>query len=338
MAEKIAALETLSLRDAGLISHHATVPLLAGLVSLDAKVRNRGTPHIRLRPLFYIPLAQTLEGGGFKGAADFVAARLLDLDRDIALEGKIISVALDRWSGRFSFSELSQTLILIRDFELRGAKLQILGPSTVDIAQLLDSGEADGESDMSYLEQVLTSLQELGISSIEGGSDLDLHREAALLGFDNVFSHELSLDSKAHAELFSSGTLPRDSRTTEFTREFLQEFTLIRSEVEPLGHLNTWFPWTAALLDHESGKAIPIAVQVLRAIALGRLMFPEVPYIRAPLSALGLKVAHVALEFGANDLGFAAVDAGTERALGVARISDTETIVREHQAVSQVVI
>ena len=339
VAEKIVAQETLSLRDAEQLAGNASLPLLVNLVALDSVTRNRSLNAVRLRPLFHVPIGQLLEERGYSACGDHIDARLRDLSCDATSPNEPIFVAIDRWSGRFSFSELSQALMRICEFSSDVISFRILGPSTVDLVQMLESNDAKGESDSAYLEQVLMMLRELGVSAIEGGSDLDLHREAAMLGFETVFSHELALDSASRQELFlSADPNASDSRLTEFTREFLQEFLLVRSEIEPLGHFSTWFPWTASLLDHRSGKAVPIAVQVLRAIALGRLMFPETPYIRAPLSALGLKVAHVALEFGANDLGFAAVDSDTERALGVARLSDAMTIIQGHQVDSRFVV
>ena len=52
-------------------------------------------------------------------------------------------------------------------------------------------------------------------------------------------------------------------------------------------------------------------VEVLRAIALARLVLPAEIEVRAPLATLGPKLAQVALEFGASHLGYVAPDGQT---------------------------
>jgi 2-iminoacetate synthase ThiH len=52
-------------------------------------------------------------------------------------------------------------------------------------------------------------------------------------------------------------------------------------------------------------------VEVLRAIALARLLLPAEVEVRAPLATLGPKLAQVALDFGASHLGYAALDGQT---------------------------
>ena len=49
-------------------------------------------------------------------------------------------------------------------------------------------------------------------------------------------------------------------------------------------------------------------VDILRAIALARLLLPANVKIMAPLATLGPKLAQVALEFGASHLGCVAAD------------------------------
>ena len=66
---------------------------------------------------------------------------------------------------------------------------------------------------------------------------------------------------------------------------------------------------------------------MLRAVALGSLALPDVLYVRAPITRLGEKVSHIALHFGANDLGFVAVDELSARRLGIAPYSAAARIV-----------
>ena len=49
-------------------------------------------------------------------------------------------------------------------------------------------------------------------------------------------------------------------------------------------------------------------MEILRAIALARLILPAEVEVQAPLGTLGPKLAQVALEFGASHLGYVAPD------------------------------
>ena len=79
-----------------------------------------------------------------------------------------------------------------------------------------------------------------------------------------------------------------------------------------------------------------LGLEMLRIIALGRLLLPEVEYIRAPFSILGPKAGHIALAFGANDIGFAAVDSQSAKALGVLKLSQVSDIINQHKAFAKV--
>ena len=52
-------------------------------------------------------------------------------------------------------------------------------------------------------------------------------------------------------------------------------------------------------------------MEVLRAIALARLVLPAEIEVRAPLATLGSKLAQVALDFGASHLGYVAPEGQT---------------------------
>jgi aminodeoxyfutalosine synthase len=62
-------------------------------------------------------------------------------------------------------------------------------------------------------------------------------------------------------------------------------------------------------LEAAPGKAAhPSGYEDLRMLAVGRLFLDNVPHIRVPWLALGLKMGEVALSFGADDVGSAALD------------------------------
>jgi hypothetical protein len=90
----------------------------------------------------------------------------------------------------------------------------------------------------------------------------------------------------------------------------------LRDAFCPAGHLAVWYPALTVALDQSSlpdGEAS--GLEVLRAIALARLLLPHEVAIGAPLTTLGEKVALTALEFGAAHFGPVAADRPTAVAL-----------------------
>ncbi|MHB8898728.1 MAG: hypothetical protein ACYC6Y_08280, partial [Thermoguttaceae bacterium] len=70
------------------------------------------------------------------------------------------------------------------------------------------------------------------------------------------------------------------------------------------------------------------AAATLRRIAITCLTSPVGSEVRAPVARLGIKAAHVALSFGANHLGQAAVDHETARVLRIPALADLAEVFR----------
>ena len=93
---------------------------------------------------------------------------------------------------------------------------------------------------------------------------------------------------------------------------FCQTLITVREEFRPSDIAGFWYPILNAPLDRESpGDGDFTGVDVLRAIALARLILPAEIQIEAPLATLGPKMAQVALGFGASHLGCVAPDGQT---------------------------
>ena len=74
----------------------------------------------------------------------------------------------------------------------------------------------------------------------------------------------------------------------------------------------SWYPIVEQPLDRDLGCDSTITgVDVLRAIALARLVLPAAVQVWAPLATLGPKLAQVAMEFGASHLGYVAPEGQT---------------------------
>jgi hypothetical protein len=111
--------------------------------------------------------------------------------------------------------------------------------------------------------------------------------------------------------------IERVASTTELPRQvgqpltdwepFCRELVALRDELAKSSASVAWYPKVGRPPD-ENGCANSdyTGAEVLRAIALARLVLPANVQIVAPLAALGPKLAQVALEFGATHLGYAA--------------------------------
>jgi hypothetical protein len=98
----------------------------------------------------------------------------------------------------------------------------------------------------------------------------------------------------------------------------------LRDAICPSGRLAVWYPALTTPLDQSSlpdGEAS--GLEVLRAIALARLLLPHDVAVGAPLSTLGEKVALTALDFGAAHFGPLAADRPTALAL---RLPEAEAL------------
>lgn len=93
---------------------------------------------------------------------------------------------------------------------------------------------------------------------------------------------------------------------------FCRTLMATRDDRSSNGRLRAWIPLLEKPLDQEIGcDGGFTGVEVLRAIALARLVLPAEIEVRAPLAMLGPKLAQVALDFGASHLGCVALDGQT---------------------------
>jgi hypothetical protein len=293
-AEKIAAGVSLNLDDAERL-YQARLPLLAKLVDLVSPPRETlqgvGADFVVL-----CPLASLLEEHAVDAAVAQAKAMLQEkiaaLPRPLPLR-----LALDRWSGTFRRADLLEALRTILAEVPAPAGLTPLGPTASDLESWLDEAlEASPET----LAATLGEIRAAGVLQIESHGRLDLCRLAAECGLGAVFVQPLRSGS-----------------------EFPRELMAVREELAGEGRWFAWYPQLDTRLDHSSLEGDEVSGwEVLRAIALARLVLPRAAEIRAPLATLGVKVAQVALDFGATHLGQVAADARTAAEL---RLPELET-------------
>ena len=208
---------------------------------------------------------------------------------------------LDSWEPISSFPELLN--LLPRVMAKTSRKTEIHGPSTSELKSILDQ-HSSAESEL------LGQLTDPLFTGIEGGGDIAIYQRAADSGVPVHFGQNM-LKSRLIEQ------------TSGSENSFLANLFAIRKTLLPSESLRSWFPWSNVLLDRSQPKeAAPLGLEIARAIAIARLVLPEVPLVRAPISLLGAKLAHIALYCGAQDLGYIALDMTAAEQSGLLRLQD----------------
>lgn len=175
----------------------------------------------------------------------------------------------------------------------------------------------------SALDALMSELTNFGISSIDGGSALDIHASASRAGLTVCFGQDVShvLEEASAGSLAEEPKIRHTRRTTD--DRFIRDLLDVKSRLADPGRLLAWFPWSRTNFDATLCRhSHPLAVPLLRIIAIARLVLHKTEYIRAPLTLLGKPLALAATQFGANDLGYVAVDANTAKQLQLYRLSE----------------
>lgn len=306
------------------LANQVSLPVLAKLIALVPRIAVAQS-EIFLRPVCFLPIGALLEEQGKEGAFSTCRTYLEQLANDLSVP-QPVCLAIDRWQGKFAFEDLLDVLAEVARLSFSNLTFRALGPSSAELKQLFGSKEDLREEVI----RVLDLLRAHGVTSIDGGSDIEVHRVGAEQGFFLSVGQLVALPRRMSS---LSETSQPGSQHQWFDEGFILGLEALNELSERRNEFQVWFPWSLGSLDHmENLGGQPLGLQLLRAIALGRLMLPKLPFIRAPLSLLGVKLAHVALEFGANDLGFAAVDARTAGCLGLAPLSGIVEIMEKRNA------
>lgn len=314
IAEKIFRQVSLTESDALEIASFE-LPVIMKLVEIYSSLSpSPAANSIRLRPVYYLPLAELLETSSPQAAIERGQAAISELNKKLNFSGTLY-VAIDRWTGAFALQELLACIKQIIALPLGETRsLRALGATTLEIEEISTSSKLT-------FPELAKLFQEAGIFSIEGGAELSVHKDASDFGFELVVAQRLPESTEFHY------------------KDFITELFHISRVLAPGGNLRVWFPWSQYQLDSvESTRHGVLGLDFLKCIALGRLVLKDVPMIRAPISLLGVKLASVALSLGANDLGFAAVESGTAEKLGIARMSETQEAIGESEFYSNVVV
>ncbi len=182
------------------------------------------------------------------------------------------------------------------------------------------------------IKQTLQRLREAGLDSIPGGGAEILSDRVRLKISPNkiLTSQWLEVMETAH-NLGMKTTATMMFGSIETPEEVIDHLEHIRSLQDRTGGFTAFIPWSFqpynTQLSREQEVFPATAVDYLRVLSLSRLYLDNVPNIQASWVTQGLKLAQVALLYGANDMGSTMIEENVVRAAGVSYRVSLEEIV-----------
>jgi len=185
------------------------------------------------------------------------------------------------------------------------------------------------------LSETIGLLKEAGLDSIPGGgAEILSDRVRKRISPRKIDSDKwLRVMEEAHrAGMRTTATMMFG--TIEEPEDIIEHLHAIRELQERTGGFTAFIPWTfqpentSIMREGDEGFRGPAtAVDYLRVLALSRLYLDNFENIQASWVTQGLKVAQVALRFGANDFGSTMLEENVVRAAGVSyRVSKEDII------------
>jgi len=274
------------------------LPLLSTLIQGFKQLHPHSASVIK-RPLKFVPLVALIEQRGMDETVKTVTQELQSLPYNFTKQPLKVSIAIDRWRGVAKFSSIVSTINAILSNKSI-ANIQFLGPSTADLSEIIASRNNSAEIS-TQVKELLFQLAQAGITRIDGGSNFEIHQLSAEAGFTISYAEDLS----AHTQKETS------------TVKQLQKS---RNILYATGKMETWFPWAPTLLRRNADA--PSFARVLRSLAVARLILPKTPYIKASTSLTGAAFAQITPHYGANDLGYFAIDAASAKECGIPLLTE----------------
>jgi cyclic dehypoxanthinyl futalosine synthase len=174
--------------------------------------------------------------------------------------------------------------------------------------------------------ETLLLLREAGLDSIPGGgAEILSDRVRAILSPRKIRSGAwLGVMEEAHL-LGMRTTATMMFGSVEVAEDIIGHLDALRALQDRTGGFTAFIPWSFQPGNTELGQAseggpavnLATAVDYLRILALSRIYLDNIANIQASWVTQGLKMAQIALRFGANDFGSTMIEENVVRAAGV---------------------
>lgn len=217
-------------------------------------------------------------------------------------------------------------LDLLRDIKSR-YRISVHGFSPPEISYI---AECSGLS----VRNTLRALREAGMDSMPGGGAEILSDSVRSKMSPRKIGSARWLDVMREAHLLGM----RSSATMMFgglegPRDIMNHLESLRKLQDETGGFTAFIPWPFQQGNTKlMGKVKPsTAIDYLRVLALSRLYLDNFQNIQASWVTQGIKVAQIALRFGANDFGSTMIEENVVAAAGVSHSASEEAIVHAIQ-------
>lgn len=179
------------------------------------------------------------------------------------------------------------------------------------------------------LETVLRRLMEAGLDSLPGGgAEILVDRVRQEISPKKISaSRWLEVMATAH-RLGLKGTATMMFGSVETPADRIAHLEAVRQLQDRTGGFTAFIPWGFQPGNTALGGTSPGAVEYLRVLAVSRIYLDNIPNIQVSWVTQGIKVAQIALAFGANDFGSTMLEENVVRAAGSSFWADREDILR----------
>jgi cyclic dehypoxanthinyl futalosine synthase len=191
------------------------------------------------------------------------------------------------------------------------------------------------------IRETLQLLRDAGLDSIPGGgAEILSDRVREIISPKKIKSKRwLKVMEEAH-RLGMKTTATMMFGSVEKAEDIIEHLNAIRSLQDKTGGFTAFIPWSfqpgntelskyASRITHHVSRIYPAtAVEYLRILAISRIYLDNINNIQASWVTQGLKLAQVALRFGANDFGSTMIEENVVASTGVSYRVSKEDIIR----------
>jgi cyclic dehypoxanthinyl futalosine synthase len=178
------------------------------------------------------------------------------------------------------------------------------------------------------LEQVIKRLQEAGLDSLPGGgAEILVERVRREISPKKISAQRwLEVMEAVHRMgMKSTATMVFGHRETLHDR--ITHLEEVRSLQDETGGFTAFIPWTYQPGNTMLGGRAISSWEYLRMMAVSRIFLDNIPNLQVSWVTQGVKIAQIALAFGANDFGSTMLEENVVRAAGTSHSSSEEELV-----------
>jgi len=187
------------------------------------------------------------------------------------------------------------------------------------------------------IRETIKILRQAGLDSIPGGgAEILSDRVRTIISPKKIKSGDwFRVMEEAHM-LGMRTTATMMFGSVEEPEDIIGHLDVIRKLQDRTGGFTAFIPWSFQVGNTELGKQSAIkgstAIDYLRVLALSRIYLDNINNVQASWVTQGLKLAQVALRFGANDFGSTMIEENVVRAAGVSYCVTKEDIINAIKA------